>query len=110
MPEPMRVVSTGRNRSPSTPVGSRLRNTIRTGLSFVATMPGRGSEAVSTPYAWWPSIRMGRSRAGSGRRLRCVSGDVVAGDRRRSELHVAALQCRRQIAVELVAVLNQAIS
>ena len=40
MPEPITVVSTGMNRSPSMPVGSRLRNLIRTGLSLLATMVG----------------------------------------------------------------------
>ena len=40
VPEPISEVSTGRNRSPSTPVGSRLRNRIRTGRSLVATIVG----------------------------------------------------------------------
>jgi hypothetical protein len=40
MPEPIIVESVGRNRSPSAPVGRRLRKTIRTGLSLLATMVG----------------------------------------------------------------------
>ena len=40
MPEPISVLSSGRNRSPSAPVGSRLWKTIRTGLSLVAAMIG----------------------------------------------------------------------
>ena len=40
MPEPMPVLSTGRNRSPSAPLGSRLRNTTRTGRSLVAAIIG----------------------------------------------------------------------
>jgi hypothetical protein len=40
MPEPITVVSTGRNRFPPVPVGKRFRNRIRTGLSFVAEIAG----------------------------------------------------------------------
>ena len=40
MPEPMRVLSTGRKRSPSAPVGRRLRKTTRTGLFLVAASVG----------------------------------------------------------------------
>ena len=40
MPEPMMVVSTGRNRLPSTPVGRKLWNTMRTARSLVAAMIG----------------------------------------------------------------------
>ena len=40
MPEPMSVVSVGRKRLPSAPVGSRLRKVIRTGRSLVATIVG----------------------------------------------------------------------
>ena len=39
-PEPIRVLSTGRKRSPAEPVGSRLWKTMRTGLSLVAAMVG----------------------------------------------------------------------
>ena len=40
MPEPISEESVGRNRSPSEPVGSRLWNTIRTGLFLVAAIVG----------------------------------------------------------------------
>ena len=39
-PAPINEVSTGRNRSPPSPVGSRLRNRMRTGLSLLATIVG----------------------------------------------------------------------
>ena len=39
-PEPMIVVSTGRNRFPPAPVGNRFRKRTRTGRSFVATIVG----------------------------------------------------------------------
>ena len=42
-------LSVGRNRSPSALVGSRLRNTIRTGRSFVAAMMGPSHCGDVTP-------------------------------------------------------------
>ena len=55
MPEPMRLVSTGRNRSPSSPVGRRLWNTIRTGLSLVAAIVGPSH---------WGGVTQGRDAVG----------------------------------------------
>ncbi len=49
MPAPMPVLSTGRNRSPAAPVGSRLRNTIRTGRSLVAAISGPIHCGAATP-------------------------------------------------------------
>ena len=49
MPEPIMELSVGRNRSPSALVGSRLRNTIRTGRSFVAAMIGPSHCGDVTP-------------------------------------------------------------
>ena len=49
MPEPIRVLSIGRKRSPSAPVGSRLRKTMRTGLSLVAAMIGPSHCGGVTP-------------------------------------------------------------
>ncbi len=48
-PEPMRVVSTGRKRLPSTPVGSRLWKVMRTGLFLVAAMVGPSHCGGVTP-------------------------------------------------------------
>ncbi|GAO04623.1 hypothetical protein PSR1_03518 [Anaeromyxobacter sp. PSR-1] len=61
MPAPITVVSTGRNRSPPWPVGSRFRNRMRTGRSLVARMAGPRECGPSTPTACWPpGSAMGR--------------------------------------------------
>ena len=49
IPEPIMLESAGRNRSPLAPVGSRLRNTMRTGLSLVAPMNGPRYWGAVTP-------------------------------------------------------------
>ena len=49
MPEPMMLLSTGKKRSPSAPVGSRLRKTMRTGLSLVAAIVGPSHCGGVTP-------------------------------------------------------------
>ena len=46
------VLSAGRNRSPSMPVGSRLWKTIRTGLSLVAAMVGSQPLRRGDGEAW----------------------------------------------------------
>ena len=84
MPEPIMLLSVGRKRSPSTPVGSRLRKTMRTGLSFVAPMNGpRYCGESRHVYPGEGTFVPSRSSLTSG----TLADRPVA---RRLELHVAA--------------------
>src|SRR5664279_4690316 len=61
----MLMVSTGRNRLPSTPVGSRLRNRTRTGRFLLAMIVGPRLYGLSTPKAWTAgALPTGGSMAG----------------------------------------------
>ena len=60
IPEPMTDVSTGRNRSPPVPVGSRFVKLMRVGVSFWATISGPRYRGWSTALYCVPlALRIG---------------------------------------------------
>ena len=91
----MIVVSTGRNRFPSAPVGRKLWKTMRTGRSLVAAMIGPRYCGGVTAKTWLPVSVTGTCVEPSSISLTSGKCWLTLDIRGRLDLHVAADERRR---------------